>query len=216
MALLAARGTARRAGESLPRTLGLGVPHPAHLLAAPLLAPGLAVAMSKLVDLLQHWLPLPVRMVESGELLGELEALSPLGLFLLLALTPGVCEELLFRGALLSGMRRDLRPLQVVLWQAVLFGAAHASIYRFLPTAAVGGVLAALTLRTRVLWPAVLLHTTYNAILVLAEEPGSNGSATRASGGWRFPGCSSCSPAGAGEPQAPGPSSRLASLAVAR
>ena len=76
-------------------------------------------------------------------------------------------EELLFRGALLSGMRRDLPAHNVIAWQALLFGAVHASIYRFLPTACVGAALAALTLRTRRLWPAVILHTTYNAILVL-------------------------------------------------
>ena len=45
-------------------------------------------------------------------------------------------------------------------------------VVSWLVTLPVGGVLAALTLRTRSLWPAVVLHTSYNAILVLGEEEG--------------------------------------------
>lgn len=171
MAVLAGRGTARRAGEPLARTLGLGAPQPLHLLGALLLAPALARTMEILLEQLQRLLPLPSSMTESTQLLEGLADLSPRGLFLLLALSPGICEELLFRGALLSGMRRDLPPVRVVLWQALLFGAAHASVYRFLPTAVIGAVLAALTLRTRTLWPAMVLHVGYNGILVLGSQP---------------------------------------------
>jgi membrane protease YdiL (CAAX protease family) len=85
-----------------------------------------------------------------------------------LALSPGVCEELFFRGPLLSGLRRDLGPVRALVWQAVLFGAAHASLHRFLPTAGVGLLLGALTLRSRSLVPAVLLHVGYDGFQVLA------------------------------------------------
>jgi sodium transport system permease protein len=82
------------------------------------------------------------------------------------AVTPAICEELFFRGALLSGLRKDLRPRAALIWQALLFGVAHASIYRFVPTLWIGFLFGLLRLRTRSIWPCVLLHFGYNAWLV--------------------------------------------------
>jgi len=171
LALLSARGTARRCGESLTAVLGLRRPRPLHLLGALLLAPGIAVFMNFLFEWQQRVLPMPSGM-QSLELLAGLAELSPWALVLLLAVSPGWNEELLFRGAILSGLKRDLPGWKVVLWQALFFGAVHASIYRFMPTAILGGVLAAITLRARCLWPAVVLHTAYNACLVLELTEG--------------------------------------------
>jgi len=172
LALLAARGTARRSGESLSTVLGLRRPRPAHLVAALALAPAIAAFMNVLFEWQQRILPMPQGM-QDLELFEGLGELSPWALVVLLALSPGWNEEQLFRGAILSGLKRDLPAIKVILWQALLFGAVHASIYRFLPTALLGGVLAAVTLRARSLWPAVLLHTAYNACLVLELVDGS-------------------------------------------
>ncbi|MCZ6597836.1 MAG: CPBP family glutamic-type intramembrane protease [Planctomycetota bacterium] len=171
LAIFAARGTARRAGEPLWKTLGLRAPHPTHLLGALLLAPTLQAGATLLFELQQRVLPLPSRVFEQSDLVSFLGELTPLATFLLLALSPGLMEELLFRGAILSGLRRDLSPRRVVFWQALLFGAVHASIYRFLPTAILGGILAAITLRARSVWPAMALHVAYNGLLVLELGP---------------------------------------------
>ena len=109
-------------------------------------------------------LPIPE---DAGQLEAMLRSLSPLALVALIGLSPGLCEELLFRGAILWRLRKDLSPLRVVAWQALLFGAVHASLHRFAPTALVGAALAALTLRSGRLWPAVVLHATYNSLAVL-------------------------------------------------
>jgi len=166
LAFLSARATARRSGESLGRTLGLGAPRPLDLLGALLLAPGLATLMPALFRWQTRVLPLPSSM-ESPELFQPFAELSPFVLVLLVAVSPGLCEELLFRGALLSGMKRDLSAWKTIGWQALLFGAVHASVYRFVPTGLLGGVLAAVALRSGRLWPAVVLHTAYNAMVVL-------------------------------------------------
>ncbi|MFT7486289.1 MAG: sodium transport system permease protein [Candidatus Paceibacteria bacterium] len=162
--------TAKRAAESIPRALGLRLPAAHHTLGVMLAAPALA-------QLAQTWfkwqakvLPLPSSMTDADSLPVELTQLSGISMFLVFALTPGICEELFFRGAVLSGLKRDLAPWKSVLWQALLFGAVHASIYRFAPTALLGGLLAAITLRSRSLFPAMLLHTAYNGTLILATE----------------------------------------------
>jgi len=167
LALASARGTARRAKEPLARTLGLVRPQFAHVAAALLCAPALAQLMRVVVALQKHVLPLPSRVIEAGESFGFLRELSPLAAFAALALTPGITEELLFRGAILSGLKRDLRPHVCVLWQALLFGAAHASIYRFLPSGIVGAALTLVVLRAKSVWPAILLHVAYDGVLVL-------------------------------------------------
>jgi membrane protease YdiL (CAAX protease family) len=48
----------------------------------------------------------------------------------------------------------------------VLFGAAHSSIYRFVPTGLLGMLLTAIVLRGRSLFPAILLHAAYNSMVL--------------------------------------------------
>ena len=56
---------------------------------------------------------------------------------LLMALTPAVCEEALFRGPILRGLRGAAarRPAAAIL-TGVLFGLYHGDVWRFLPTGA--------------------------------------------------------------------------------
>lgn len=169
LSFFSARETARRAGEGLLEALQLRVPRAAHLAAALLAAPALARLAATWITWQQEVLPLPSSM-SSGGLPAAFTELSAPAMFFLMALSPGVCEELFFRGAILSGQRRDLPAWRVIAWQALLFGAVHASIYRFAPTALLGGLLAALTLRSRSLVPAIVLHTSYNGLLVLAGD----------------------------------------------
>ncbi len=165
LALLSARGTARRAGERLATALHLVRPKLAHCVGALCLAPAVAELARMVFEWQRTVLPLPSS-VEQGELLqGLADVPFALRLFLL-AISPAVCEELFFRGALLSGLRRDLSAASCLAWEAVLFGAAHSSIYRFVPTGLLGMLLTAIVLRGRSLVPAMLLHAAYNALLL--------------------------------------------------
>jgi len=90
---------------------------------------------------------------------------------LVFAVTPAVCEEILFRGFMLHGLARRMKPAPAILWTAVLFGAFHFDLYRLLPTAALGAILGTLVWLTGSLWPAILLHATNNSIAVLTNDP---------------------------------------------
>lgn len=170
LALWCARSVARPEPVRWRDALGLRLPRVAHAAAALCLAPPLVLLVRALVEWQMGVLPIPSSMMDESLVPAELRALPPLALVLVLGLAPGLGEELFFRGAVLSGLRRDLPPGKVIAWQALLFGAVHASLYRFLPTALLGALLAALTLRARSLWPAVLLHTAYNALAVLSAD----------------------------------------------
>ncbi len=83
------------------------------------------------------------------------------------AVVPGICEELLCRGVLLSGFNKSLGPRYAILMSAFLFAAMHMSPYRFVPQFVLGIFLAVVVLRTRSIWPAMVLHFAHNGLLVL-------------------------------------------------
>jgi sodium transport system permease protein len=96
---------------------------------------------------------------------------------LLLAVMPAVCEEILFRGWVLAGLAGPApslrRALVAVIVQAALFAAFHLLPERMPQTFAVGIVLGWLTLRTRSLLPAIVVHAAHNAtpaLLVIAAS----------------------------------------------
>lgn len=88
---------------------------------------------------------------------------GPVAFFLLISISPGVCEEFLFRGFVLSSLRKKLPFWSAIVLTALLFGAFHMHLYRLLPTTLIGIVLGWLCLRTRSIWPAILGHMVNNA-----------------------------------------------------
>ena len=97
---------------------------------------------------------------------------APLWLvWLVVAVTPAVCEELFFRGFVLSGLRRA-GMVPAVLATAVLFGLAHASIYRLLPTAFLGCVFGYVVWKTGSVVCGMIAHALNNGLMAtLVFEP---------------------------------------------
>ncbi|MFO1009309.1 MAG: CPBP family glutamic-type intramembrane protease [Planctomycetota bacterium] len=168
-AIASVRGTARRAKETIVEALALRAPNVAHVLGAVLLAPLLREVSMQLLAWQERVLPMPEQNGTEG-LLRDLAGLSLGPQVLLLAILPALGEELFFRGALFSGLKRDLPLWKCAAYEFVLFGAAHASIYRFLPTGVLGAVLTAVAARTRSLWPCIALHASYNALVAVSAE----------------------------------------------
>jgi sodium transport system permease protein len=83
--------------------------------------------------------------------------------WLVIALTPAVCEEFFFRGLILSGLRR-LGVWPALIGCAILFGVAHSSIYRLLPTFFIGLLLSWLVWRTGSIWTSIVAHALNNGI----------------------------------------------------
>lgn len=91
-------------------------------------------------------------------------------LLLATALSPAVCEEVLFRGAVLSGVRTRLGPVASVLMVGILFGLMHVSVYRVVPTALLGIGITYLVLRSGSIFTGMLVHLIVNTTGVLAEN----------------------------------------------
>lgn len=89
------------------------------------------------------------------------------GLILLAAVLPGICEEMLFRGVILRGLRRRLPPGWAIVLTALLFAGLHFSPWRFLPQFVLGCILGWLALRSGSCWPAAVVHAGHNAGIVV-------------------------------------------------
>jgi sodium transport system permease protein len=119
-------------------------------------------------------LPPPESLVKALEKIILLEGGdSPLWLlWLVMAVTPACCEELLFRGLILSGLRR-WGPWPALLISSLLFAVAHASIYRLLPTFCLGLLLGYLVLKTGSIYCSMIAHALNNGLAVtLARSQG--------------------------------------------
>ncbi len=151
--------------------LGLRRPPLAPCLAAVALVPAWIVISLQLQFWQERVLKSPPELMSGVEDLMSLAA-TPQGLALLIfimGVTPGICEELLFRGAILSGMRERMPRWAAIAVVALLFGLFHLNVYRLVSTGLTGAVLTWLAFRSRSIFPCILFHALFNSGLVLME-----------------------------------------------
>lgn len=139
------------------------LPRSRELFGVVAIAGAATILTSTWFDLQETILPMPRALRDEFERIHEaIQSLGPLLGFLVVAVSPGIAEELLWRGAFQGDLEPRGRPARVIAWSALFFGFFHLSIYRFVPTAFMGGVLAAVRWRTGSLLPCMVLHAAYN------------------------------------------------------
>ncbi|MCP4405990.1 MAG: CPBP family intramembrane metalloprotease [bacterium] len=100
---------------------------------------------------------------------------APLALTLfIVSLLPGVCEELLFRGFLLKGMREKFADLPAVIFVGLLFGLFHLDAHRFFTTSLLGILFGYIVVKTGSIFPAMLAHGVNNAITIFLSYGASH------------------------------------------
>jgi membrane protease YdiL (CAAX protease family) len=103
------------------------------------------------------------------------EMVSGVGYFIAYAfyvvVTAPVIEELCFRGWMQGGLARRFQPTVAIFTPALLFAVLHASVYSapayLLIPLALGLVLGLVARRSRSLWPSILLHGLWNALMLI-------------------------------------------------
>ena len=126
-------------------------------------APSAFVTGIGLAQLTQRLLPVPERVLEAFAQYLLPPELPLWQVLFFLALLPAVCEEIAFRGLLLHGLRGRLSPVALCLAVGAIFGIFHVDLFRLIPTAYLGAVLAAVVVLSGSLFPAVLWHALNNA-----------------------------------------------------
>jgi len=89
-------------------------------------------------------------------------------LYIYIGIIPGVLEELVFRGVLLYGLRRRVRPLFLPLVVGLIFGMFHFALFRIGPTAFLGVLLTVIAMLTGSVFPGIVLHALNNSFALWA------------------------------------------------
>jgi len=159
---------------SLVRTLRLRAPAWKYVLMACVLPLALHPLSIGLESWLQEWFfpPPPDQIIQVAKAMAN--PAIPLWLvFLGLAVAPGICEELAFRGFILSGFMRAARPGVAIVLSSIAFGVAHMVPQQVFNAMLLGLVLGLLALRSGSLVPGILFHLTYNSLEIVRSRVAS-------------------------------------------
>lgn len=154
--------------KDIRQTYGFYKPAWNHLLGTAVLAGGFYLINTVLSFGLCMVFPESARHV-SDSFAQIMDGSMPVHLFVI-ALTPAVCEEMLFRGVIFQSMRAKYRITAAMGLVAVLFGIYHMSIVKFIPTGLLGLVLCYVAYSTGSIFPAMLMHFLNNAVSVVISE----------------------------------------------
>ncbi|HEY6478297.1 MAG TPA: type II CAAX endopeptidase family protein, partial [Polyangia bacterium] len=164
---------ARGRGQTLGRVLRLRAPSASALAGAILIGASGWLVIGLLAESI---LPAPKEVVESLR-----RAVAPpaggrglVATLFLMALSPAVCEEALFRGPILRGLRSRFSPLMAAILTGLLFGLFHLDAWRLLPTALLGMALSGIALASDSIVPAMTAHFVNNACLIVLARLGAD------------------------------------------
>ena len=90
----------------------------------------------------------------------------------LIALVPAVCEELAFRGFILTGLRQNGRRWRAIATSSLFFALAHGILQQQISAFFLGLVLGYIAYQSQSLWPAILYHLTHNTTACLVHASG--------------------------------------------
>lgn len=92
----------------------------------------------------------------------------------LIAISPAICEEAVFRGVVLNSFRGSMNKWLAIILTGILFGLFHGNIWRAVPTSVLGMVLAYVLLETDNLVYTAFFHLINNLtpLIVLFASKG--------------------------------------------
>ena len=149
------------------KTLLLGKPQWLTLPAAALLA----IALHPFIQLLRMVVMALYPLHTAPELESLEKALfaapSIWQLLLIVAVTPAICEELAFRGFILSGLRKTGGKWRAIILTSLFFGITHSVIQQSLTAFVMGCVIGYIAVQTNNILPGMLFHVTNNVLGVI-------------------------------------------------
>lgn len=85
-----------------------------------------------------------------------------------MAITPAICEELLFRGVLQNQLAKWFKNVHIAVWvAAIIFSAIHFQFYGFFPRIILGAALGYLLVYGKSLWLPIVAHCLNNFMAVV-------------------------------------------------
>ncbi|MCA9236777.1 MAG: CPBP family intramembrane metalloprotease [Planctomycetales bacterium] len=147
-------------------------PRPLHIAGAMLLAVAVHPLVIQLGDLIQRIYPM------SEEIQAQATQLQQAfnggeawwWPYLLIAILPAFCEEVAFRGFILSGLRHVGHKWWAICLSAVAFGAVHMFMQQKLNAAVIGVLIGFLAVQSGSLWTCMAYHATHNGLQLLVSH----------------------------------------------
>jgi len=155
--------------RSPAQTLLLRRPPLLALLGAGLLAFTLHPAVNLLQSIVMRVYPISEQMAELLQSIKLTDDNLWLTLLVVAAL-PAICEELAFRGFILSGLRHMGHKWTAIIISSVFFGAAHAIFQQSLIACLMGMIIGFIAVQTGSLLPGVLFHIIHNSMALLVQQ----------------------------------------------
>jgi membrane protease YdiL (CAAX protease family) len=137
----------------------------AVMLAAALVIGGLVVTVSYGLLLRGFGISAPNNTVRLVQGFGTGPVAMAIG-YLLVGVIAPFAEEVAFRGVVFAGVSAGWGTAAGVIISGLLFGIVHLEPLEMLPLALIGMGLAAVFVRARSLWPAVIAHGCYNVVVL--------------------------------------------------
>jgi sodium transport system permease protein len=89
---------------------------------------------------------------------------------LVIALAPAICEEIAFRGFVLSGLRHLGSTTAALVISSLFFAVTHGMLQQSLSAFGVGLVIGFIAVRTGSLIPCIAFHLTHNSLTVMLSR----------------------------------------------
>jgi sodium transport system permease protein len=161
-------------GLNLRETLALRPVKPLVWLAIMFAIPSGSMTTVALSRVLDNVIPVSQKVAEQMSQMVLPHDIAHWQLYLYVALLPAVCEEIVFRGLLMHGLRKRFRRGVLPIVVGVIFGMFHFALFRIAPTAFLGGIITVVALLTGSIFPGMLLHAGNNAFGVWSDSNGFN------------------------------------------
>ncbi len=87
---------------------------------------------------------------------------------IVIAVSPAVCEEAIFRGYLYSSLNKKMKPVFAILISALVFGIYHLSLFQGCFAFAMGIILATVLYITNSIFATAIIHFICNAFSVMS------------------------------------------------
>jgi sodium transport system permease protein len=135
---------------------------------AAILAVAMAPVANALLIAVMKLYPIDARLLEKqADLIVSGNLWVVLGI---IAVVPALCEELAFRGFILSGLRHLGHKRRAIIISALLFGISHAFFQQSVVATLLGVVIGYMAVQTGSLLPGIVFHFMHNALAVLVGQ----------------------------------------------
>jgi sodium transport system permease protein len=150
------------------KTLLLKLPSLGTLAAAVLLAFCIHPLSFVLREVVERLYPMPEGLAE--RLNEMIKGTSTSRLLFFAAVLPAICEELAFRGFVLSGLRHLGHKWRAIVVSSLFFGIAHGVFQQSLIASLLGTVIAYVAVQTGSILPGMIFHALHNSLQILVSK----------------------------------------------